>query len=96
MWLWAVLHHYDPGAGLGLVTARRIVEAHGGLLTARPWAGRGATGVITLPAAAPPLAASLGGTVRNPLRRAADGANPGVRIGVAPALHSPPVTKDDT
>lgn len=37
------------GAGLGLATARRIVEAHGGTLKARPRAGGGAEVVITLP-----------------------------------------------
>ncbi len=41
------------GVGLGLVTARRIVEAHGGALTARPRNGGGAMVAFTLPVAAP-------------------------------------------
>ena len=37
------------GAGLGLPTARRIVESHGGSLTARPRDGGGTVLVVTLP-----------------------------------------------
>ena len=37
------------GAGLGLPTARRIVEAHGGSLTARPRDGGGTLLTVTLP-----------------------------------------------
>ncbi len=39
----------NRGAGLGLPTARRIVEAHGGSLTARPRDGGGAVLMMTLP-----------------------------------------------
>lgn len=41
------------GAGLGLATARRIVEAHGGTLTARPRGGGGVKVAMTLPTATP-------------------------------------------
>ena len=37
------------GAGLGLPTARRIVESHGGALTARPRDGGGTLLTVTLP-----------------------------------------------
>ena len=37
------------GAGLGLSTSRRIVEAHGGSLTTRPRDGGGTTLAVTLP-----------------------------------------------
>ena len=37
------------GAGLGLPTARRIVESHGGSLTARPREGGGTVLTVTLP-----------------------------------------------
>ena len=42
------------GIGLGLALARRIVEAHGGRIEARPRAPNGAIFAITLPAPAPP------------------------------------------
>ncbi len=42
------------GMGLGLALARRIVEAHGGRIEARPGSPHGATFAITLPAPAPP------------------------------------------
>ncbi len=42
------------GIGLGLALARRIVEAHGGRIEARPRAPRGASFVITLPVPAQP------------------------------------------
>ena len=41
------------GSGLGLPIARRVVEAHGGRLTARPRDGGGAVMVVNLPAAHP-------------------------------------------
>jgi len=42
------------GSGLGLVIARRIVEAHGGSLTAESEAGRGSRFRIAIPLAKPP------------------------------------------
>lgn len=42
------------GAGLGLALARRIVEAHGGRIEARPGIPNGAAFAITLPAPPPP------------------------------------------
>lgn len=42
------------GAGLGLALARRIVEAHGGRIEARPRIPNGAVFAITLPAPPPP------------------------------------------
>ena len=38
------------GAGLGLTIVRRLVEAHGGSVTARSDVGQGATFVVTIPA----------------------------------------------
>jgi signal transduction histidine kinase len=38
-----------PGVGLGLSVSRRIVEAHGGTIEARPRAGKGTVFVVTLP-----------------------------------------------
>ena len=42
------LQHYG-GLGLGLFVTRRIVEAHGGTITAEPTPGGGATFVVRLP-----------------------------------------------
>jgi signal transduction histidine kinase len=42
------------GSGLGLPTARRIVEAHGGRLDLHSEPGRGSDFIITLPGHAPP------------------------------------------
>ncbi|UWX97035.1 PAS domain-containing sensor histidine kinase [Arthrobacter zhaoxinii] len=42
-----------PGAGLGLVIARRIVEEHGGSISFSSTAGQGTVFSVTLPAAAP-------------------------------------------
>lgn len=44
------------GAGIGLAITRRIVEAHGGSISAESTPGRGSTFVITLPAIAAPSA----------------------------------------
>jgi two-component system sensor histidine kinase/response regulator len=49
------------GAGIGLALARRIVEAHGGSITATSDPGRGSVFVITLPAYGTP-ATGPGGT----------------------------------
>jgi signal transduction histidine kinase len=44
----------DEGSGYGLFLARRIAEEHGGSITARARAGRGALFELTLPVACPP------------------------------------------
>ncbi|MBN2114244.1 MAG: hybrid sensor histidine kinase/response regulator [Acidimicrobiia bacterium] len=48
------------GAGIGLAVTRRIVEAHGGTITATSDPGRGSTFVIALPALGAPAAAPDG------------------------------------
>ena len=48
------------GAGIGLAVTRRIVEAHGGTITAASDPGRGSTFVIALPALGVPAAAPEG------------------------------------
>jgi PAS domain S-box-containing protein len=53
-----------PGAGLGLAIARRIVELHGGTLTATSELGEGSTFLVQLPAAA--LASPVPGVTPSP------------------------------
>ena len=48
------------GAGIGLAVTRRIVESHGGTITATSDPGRGSTFVIALPALGTPAAGSDG------------------------------------
>ncbi len=43
----------EAGAGLGLAVTRRIVEAHGGTITAESTPGKGSTFVIALPVSRP-------------------------------------------
>lgn len=46
-----VLHHTTPGLGLGLHTARRVAEGHGGTLDYRPREGGGSVFTLSLPLA---------------------------------------------
>src|SRR5262249_57136164 len=48
-----------PGAGLGLAIARGFAEANGGRLTVESRVGQGATFVLALPAAKPPVRATV-------------------------------------
>ena len=52
------------GAGIGLAVTRRIVEAHGGSITAASTPGRGSTFVITLPALGAPAPGPEGAPLR--------------------------------
>jgi two-component system sensor histidine kinase/response regulator len=54
------------GAGIGLAVTRRIVEVHGGSVSAQSDPGRGSTFVITLPALDTPPAASAGASEQVP------------------------------
>ena len=46
---WQARNARRAGAGLGLAIAKGIVEAHGGILTARSTPGQGSTFSFTLP-----------------------------------------------
>lgn len=50
---WQARSARRAGAGLGLAIAKGIVEAHGGMLTARSTPGQGSTFSFTLPVASP-------------------------------------------
>jgi signal transduction histidine kinase len=52
------------GTGLGLPTARRIVEEHGGTITVHSEPGKGSDFVITLPVAPPPASPSAAAQAR--------------------------------
>ncbi len=39
----------ESGTGLGVPTAQKVIDAHGGSLDVRSEAGRGTTFVVTLP-----------------------------------------------
>lgn len=54
---------YASGVGLGLFGVKRIIEAHGGSITAESVLGHGATFVVRLPIAGPPSAARAEETV---------------------------------
>jgi light-regulated signal transduction histidine kinase (bacteriophytochrome) len=51
--------HMYEGAGMGLAICRRIVERHGGTITARSAPGQGATFIITMPTRQMPAMESM-------------------------------------
>jgi signal transduction histidine kinase len=51
--------HVYEGAGMGLAICRRIVERHGGTITARSAPGQGATFIITMPTRQMPAMESM-------------------------------------
>ena len=66
----------SPGSGIGLATCRRIVEAHGGLISVEATGRSGTTIAFTLPALRGPGPAAGGGPGAAPAPATVPGADP--------------------